>query len=131
MLLLAVSAVRILPEEKRGYSGWILLACLYGSQVVSANPKVAEPSLHPLLALVTGFTSQTSTAGQCLSIGWPVWSVAGGLLSRFPGNRGRYDKFPFEDAVNRARYYPLELLFITAFVTIPRAGPERTLVIPE
>jgi len=136
MLLLAVIGVRVLPEHHRGWLGWFLLAWLYGTQVVSANPKVGYwfhlSDIYSWSVLVHRIPLMGDEAiGLAFAQGWPFWSVAGGLLSRFPGVRGRYDKFPFAEAFDRARYYPLELLFIAAFVTVPRVGPERTLVMPE
>mmetsp|Transcript_70595 Transcript_70595/g.169140 ORF Transcript_70595/g.169140 Transcript_70595/m.169140 type:complete len:505 (+) Transcript_70595:86-1600(+) len=136
MLLTAQLLLSTLPVRHRGVTGWLLLAWLYIASVATRNPRVGY-WCHLIdiynWALVVQRVPLTGSGcvGFFLVQTWPFWGVIGGLLGIFPGVNGRKDKFPFHDLADRAQYYPLELLFILAFVTIPTAGRERTVPLAE
>lgn len=127
MLFLMACGIAIVPLAWKGMIGWVLFVCLYLSQIVFATEGKVPYFFH-MVDLYTWavFVQNVPLFGDgavgLLTIRcFPFCTLLFGLLA-FPGEVGRKNKEPFEDPIDRARWYLTEELLCMAFIVIPRVG---------
>jgi hypothetical protein len=127
LLFIMAGGIAIVPPAWKGMIGWVLFLCLYVTQVVFATESNVPYFFH-MVDLYTWavFVQRVPLFGDgavgLLTIRcFPFCTLLFGLLA-FPGEVGRKNKDPFEDPIDRARWYLIEELLCLAFIVIPRVG---------
>jgi len=134
-LLLAMLALDFVRLQQQDLTGWVLLVWIYATRCLRAEPRPGhEIHLHDLLVFAV-FVQQiplrgSKTIGALLAQAWPILLLLGGFMLH-PGLKQRLDLEPPSGLVARVRHYTLEALCVVAFTTIPTAGPERTIPLPD
>lgn len=133
--LLPVVGLRVLSKDRHDFLGWMMLAWIYATRILNAEPRPGtEFHLFDLFAFAL-FVQQVPLRGQAtvglnMARWWPLLVFVCGFLLH-PGLRLRLDLWPSASLAERARHYVVEVVAVTAFTAIPAAGPERTLPVPD
>jgi len=135
LLLIATLSVDVLPSKHCDLIGWFLLAWIEGTRI--ARQEVTPGSeIHLcdlfMFAVFVHFVPlrQSRRIGMFFAQAWTIpFMLAGFLIA--PGVDKRMDLFPSEYMNIRARYYAVELMAVLAFTTIPTAGLEYTVPLPD
>lgn len=136
VLLLATIALCALAPESHGWIGWAMLVLIQLGRVAHSEPRPgSEIHLCDLYAwaVFIHFVPLTNQSGIGLAMAgsWPIWALACAFLLGLPGSGPEFPAmFPSNEVTLRARFYAVETIFAVAFITIPAAGPKRTLPIP-
>lgn len=134
-LMLATLALDFMPPQQQDLTGWVLLMWIYATRSLRAEPRPGhEIHLHDLFVFAV-FVQQnplrgSKPLGTLLAQSWPILLLVGGFMLH-PGLKQRLDLEPPATINARMRHYSVEALCVVAFTTIPTAGPERTIQLPN
>jgi len=124
-------------SETKAWIGWVWLALLQAGRILNAEPRPGS-EIHLLdLYIWSGFIyfvplAYQAKIGKAIAQLWLLWAVPVALLVGLPGAEPPFPaQYPSPEVMKRARFYFVESVFILAFVTIPSAGKQHTLVIPQ
>jgi len=137
MLFLATALHALLPPHLRHWIGWALLLPMQLSRVLHAEPRPgSEVHLNDLYmwAVFIHYVPLKfqSEIGLAMAQLWPVWAIMVGFLLGLPGNEPSFPSLnPSPEMGKRARFYGVETILVLAFVCIPAAGKDATMVLPK
>lgn len=134
LFISSAACVALAGRAKRAYVGWVMLALIALSRIITPEARPGS-ELHMIdLFIWAVFVELVPLSGQAqlgrvLAQAWPLWAIPCGIMLGFGPGRGD-SMAPSPDIIMRLRFYIVEVVLVLAFIAIPSAGPEHTLVLP-